>query len=114
MYEYKGKLRRVVDGDTIDVEIDLGFRMKTEQRIRLKGIDTPEIYRQKKDSEEYKKGQAAKEFVERRFAENSGEFTIRTDKLPGVYGRFIGIFIFDDSDLSLNDELLDKGHAEKY
>ena len=56
MYQYRAKLKRVVDGDTIDAIIDLGFKMTTEQRIRLKGINTPEIWRQKKDSQEYKRG----------------------------------------------------------
>lgn len=114
MYRYHAKLKRVVDGDTIDTIIDLGFRMTTGQRIRLKGINTPEIWRQKKDSEEYKKGMEAKNHVIERFKQNSGQFVIVTDKDPGVYGRFIGTVFFDDSDESLNDELLRKGDAEKY
>lgn len=114
MYQYRAKLKRVVDGDTIDTVIDLGFRMTTEQRIRLKGINTPEIWRQKKDSEEYKKGMLAKNFVTERFQHNNNDFTIITDKEAGVYGRFIGTIFFDDSEESLNDELLRKGYAEKY
>lgn len=114
MYEYKGILKRIVDADTIDVEIDLGFRMTTEQRIRLKAINAPEIYRQKKDSDEYRRGKAAMDFVEKRFEENDGTFIIRTDKLPGVYGRFIGVILFSDSEKSLNDELIEQGHAVPY
>lgn len=114
MYRYHAILKRVVDGDTIDTIIDLGFRMTTTQRIRLKGINTPEIWRQKKDSEEYKKGMEAKNFVIERFQQNNNAFTIVTDKEAGVYGRFIGTIIFDDSEESLNDELLRKGYAERY
>lgn len=114
MYEYQAKLIRVVDGDTIDMMIDVGFKMTTEQRIRLKGIDTPETWRQKKDSEEYKRGMAAKDYVEQRLKANGNEFLVRTDKLPGVYGRYIADILLPDSDKSLNAELLKKGHAKPY
>jgi len=114
MYEYSAKLKRVVDGDTLDTIIDLGFRMSTGQRIRLKGIDTPEIWRQKKDSQEYKKGMEAKAYVIKRFDQNHNECIIKTEKEPGVYGRFIGTIFFGDSSESLNDELLRKGMAEAY
>lgn len=114
MYEYNAKLKRVVDGDTLDLIIDLGFRMTTQQRIRLKGIDTPEIWRQKKDSAEYKKGMEAKDYVLRRFEGNQNRCSINTDKDAGVYGRFIGTIFFSDSSESLNDELLRKGYAQPY
>ena len=55
-YRYKAKLGRVVDGDTMDVVIDLGFYVTMRERVRLKGINTPEIYKVPKNSEEYKKG----------------------------------------------------------
>lgn len=113
MYEYKGILDRVVDGDTIDVTVDVGFKMTTNQRIRLARIDTPEIYRVPQDSEEYRKGMESKEFVEKRMQENDGKFTIRTSKLTGKYGRYIGEIFFADSDISLNDELLQQGLATK-
>ena len=48
MYQYKAKIDRIVDGDTMDIVIDLGFKITTNQRIRLKGINTPETYRCKK------------------------------------------------------------------
>lgn len=84
MYQYKAKAERVVDGNTFDVTIDLGFKINTHQRIRLAGIITPETYSVKKDSEEYKKGLASTEFVEKRLA---------------------------DSEVSLNEESVDKGFA---
>lgn len=112
MYEYKAKLERVVDGDTIDVIIDMGFKITTDQRIRLAHIDTPEIFRKKRDSEEYKKGIESKEYVEKRLADNQDEMKLLTYKNPGKYGRYLGVIILADSDKSLNDELVQKGLAK--
>ena len=56
MYQYKAEVVRIVDGDTIDVVIDLGFKITTNQRIRFARINTPETYTVKKNSEEYQKG----------------------------------------------------------
>jgi micrococcal nuclease len=111
MYKYKAKVDRIVDGDTIDVIIDLGFKMTTNQRIRLEGINTPETYNVKKDSEEYKKGMAAKKFVIQRIEANDYEAVIETEKYTGKYGRYIGIVWLADSTTSLNDELVEKGFA---
>jgi micrococcal nuclease len=112
MYEYKATLIRVIDGDTIDLSVDMGFKMKTEQRIRLAGIDTPEIWRRKHTSEEYKKGMKAKKYVEKRLSENDNILIIRTSKGTGIYGRYIADILLADSDISLNEELLQKGYAE--
>ena len=111
MYQYKATVERVVDGDTIDLTIDLGFKITTHQRIRLAGIDTPEIFSVKKDSEEYKKGMEAKEFVETRVAANNNKAIVETEKVTEKYGRYIGTITFADSETTLNDELVDKGHA---
>jgi micrococcal nuclease len=113
MYKYKSILKRVVDGDTMDLIIDLGFKMTTEQRVRLRGVDTPEIWRQKETSDEFKKGMAAKNYVIERFETNSNEATIISDKETGVYGRYIVEIIFKDSKISLNEELVKKGLAKK-
>lgn len=112
MYEYKADLDRVVDGDTIDVVIDLGFKMTTNQRIRLYGIDTPEIFSAKKGSPEHVKGMAAKKFVEDRLAANDNHFKIKTHKYTGKYGRYLGEIYLADSEISLNDQLVQNGHAE--
>lgn len=112
MYKYNAVLKRVVDGDTYDLIIDLGFSMTTKQRIRLKGVDTPETWRQKKDSEEYKKGMAAKNYVVKRFQDNNNECIIKTEKDMGVYGRYTAEIIFSDSETSLGPELVQKGHAK--
>lgn len=112
MYNYKATVERIVDGDTIDVVIDLGFKITTHQRIRLKDINTPETYNVKKDSEEYKKGLAAKEFVVKRIEANGNEVTLDTDKDTGKFGRYIATIILADSETSLNDELVEKGFAK--
>jgi len=113
MYEYNAKLDRVVDGDTLDLTIDVGFKITTNQRTRLAHIDTPETYRVKKTSDEYKKGIEAKEYVEKRLADNQNKMKINTYKSTGKYGRYIGIIWLEDSDISLNDELVQNGYARR-
>ena len=112
MYTYHAKVDRVVDGDTLDVVIDLGFKITTFQRIRLRGINTPETYNVKKDSEEYKKGLEAKNFVIKRITENQNNVIVETDKDVGKFGRYIGVIKLDDNEQTLNDELVEKGYAE--
>ena len=113
MYEYKAELDRVVDGDTLDLIIDIGFKMSANQRIRLAHVNTPETFRVKHDSEEYKRGIAAKEFVEKRLVDNNNKMKIRTEKYTGKYGRYIGTIILEDSDISLNDELIKNGYGKR-
>ena len=110
-YQYKAKLGRVVDGDTMDVVIDLGFYVELRERVRLAGLDTPEIYRVPKDSEEYKKGMEAKEYVEKRLKENENELIIETNK-RGKWRRWLATIYLNDSSKTLNEELVEKGMAE--
>ncbi|MGB2727371.1 MAG: thermonuclease family protein [Halobacteriota archaeon] len=110
-YRYRAKLDRVVDGDTMDVVIDLGFYVEMRERVRLEGIDTPEIYRVPKNSEEYKKGMEAKEYVERRLNENGNELVIETEK-RGKWRRWLAKVYLKDSTKTLNEELVEKGLAE--
>jgi Kyanoviridae endonuclease len=89
MYVYRATLRRVVDGDTIDVDIDLGLKVHVHARLRLLGVNTPEIYGKPKASEEYKEGLRAKELVEAWFARNT-EVIVKTQKdRTGKYGRWL-------------------------
>lgn len=85
-YIYKAELKRVIDGDTVDLIVDAGFYISVHQRFRLKGIDTPEIFGVRKDTLEYKRGMKAKEYVENRFKENDNEGIIRSHH-TGKYGR---------------------------
>lgn len=112
MYHYKAKVERIVDGDTIDVIIDLGFKITTFQRIRLANINTPETYIVKKDSEEYIKGVISRQYVEQRIAANNNEIELQTEKVTEKYGRYIGTILLADSPTTLNDELVEKGLAK--
>ncbi len=112
MYHYSAKVERIVDGDTMDVVIDLGFKITTFQRIRLAKINTPETYNVKRDSEEYQKGLASKEYVEQRIAANNNEIELETEKVTEKYGRYIGTIWLADSKTTLNDELVEKGLAK--
>lgn len=86
MYQYKAKIKKVIDGDTYDAVVDLGFKINLSVRIRLLGIDTPETYRPSCD-EEYNHGIKAKNFVECLIG--GKEVTIRTYKSEqGVYNRW--------------------------
>ena len=116
MYEYKCKIRRVVDGDTVDVDIDLGFDVVlSNQRIRLYGIDTPES--RTRDKEEKKAGYLAKEFLEHHLGETAILRT-RLDDARGKYGRILGEFpIYDektDATMTVNDIMIRERLAVAY
>ena len=117
MYEYNCKIKRVVDGDTIDVDIDLGFDLYLfNQRIRLKGVDTPES--RTRDLEEKKFGLLAKQVVEG-YCPVGQTITLRTSKDErGKFGRILGEFMVyhasTDRYTSLNTLLVDEGYAVAY
>ena len=111
MYEYKAKLKRVVDGDTCDAYIDLGFDVSVKKRIRYMGVDKWES--RTRDLEEKKKGLAAKEYTKEMFSKNEGEFTIKSHGV-GKYGRVLGELFIEGEDKSLNELLKDNGHAYEY
>ena len=94
MYEYRCKILKVVDGDTVDVDIDLGFGVWMRgERIRLYGIDTPES--RTRDKAEKVCGLYAKEFLKQQLGKTS---TLRTQKdSKGKFGRILGQFIVYDS-----------------
>ena len=87
MYKYKAKLIKVIDGDTIDAMIDLGFSMWVKKRIRLAGIDTPEI--RTRDQEEKKRGFLAKARLTKVLESNGNEFLLISHGV-GKYGRCLG------------------------
>lgn len=108
--EYAGTVRRVVDGDTMDVELDLGFHVVTKQRIRLSGIDTPETYRPSCAAER-EHGERAKRFVESMCL--GRECRVVTDRdRKGKYGRYLGTVYPPGSDASINDLLRENGLAK--
>ena len=117
MYEYKCTVDRVVDGDTIDAMIDVGFDIWVKKRIRYKGIDTWES--RTRDLEEKKRGLAAKarnkELLEK-VSEKSGYFRLKSYGV-GKYGRVLGeLFIMDkeNNQININNKLIEEGHAYVY
>lgn len=109
MYEYQATVWNVVDGDTIDVTVDLGFRMHREIRLRLTAIDTHEIHGVETDSEEYRRGKTETEFVESwiasgRTGDRNWPFIIRTEK-TGKYGRYLAEVERKTDGAVLNDDL---------
>lgn len=113
MYTYKGKLKKVVDGDTVDLYIDLGFDVHYFSRVRLAGINTPES--RTRNLEEKKLGLAAKEYVEQWFEKNGNECIIHTTKeQKGKYGRVLGSISDIKEESILNNELVDIGLARLY
>ena len=113
MYEYIFRLDRVVDGDTIDVDLDLGFDvMLKKQRIRLYGLNTPES--RTRDLEEKQYGLAAKARL-KELLEGGETLSLRTaidKKARGKYGRILGTIYADG--INLNQQLIDEGHAIEY
>ena len=105
-YTYKAVVQRVVDGDTVDLFVDCGFNIMRKERIRFYGVDAWETR-----GEEREEGLKAKEFVQNLLPVGS-ECVVRTGKEQGKFGRYLGeIFV---NDRSLNEMLLEEGHAEVY
>ena len=115
MYEYRCTVVKIIDGDTVDVDIDLGFGVwMKKQRIRLYGIDTPES--RTRDLEEKKYGLAAKDFMTK-MLDDDGGITLKTYKdAEGKFGRILGELwrTTNYADKSINQYLIDKHHAVEY
>ena len=114
MYEYKATVVKIVDGDTVDVDIDLGFGIiMTDERVRIMGIDTPES--RTRDKVEKVFGLASKERVKELL---SGDIILKTqiarngEDMKGKYGRILGDFTIGDK--MLTDILVEEGHAVAY
>ena len=111
MYEYKvTSVDRVVDGDTIDITIDVGFGLYKKERVRLAGIDTPESRTRDKKEKQY--GLAAKIFLTG-LLENCDDLIVRTEK-DGKYGRMLGWLRCNDKDMDINQTMIDEGYAWEY
>ena len=109
MYEYAIKeVVKVVDGDTIDVLIDLGFDLTKKERIRLAGIDTPES--RTRNLEEKKMGLEAKEYLQNKLY-NCNDLRVKTEK-DGKYGRMLGWLHGNDE--NINNIMVTEGYAWEY
>ena len=111
------EINRVLDGDTIDVTIDLGFDLFKKERVRIAGVDTPE--KRTRDLEEKELGIDATNWLKKHLEEAiSGEedLVIRTELVGGVgkYGRLLGWLYIADSQLSLNEMMIEEGYAWAY
>ena len=112
-YTYKLKNIRVIDGDTIDADIELGFHLTIRERFRLFGIDAPES--RTLNLIEKKRGMAAKAWLGARLARAGDKLMIETARHTGKYGRWLGtLFEVDGPDdfVNINMELVAEGHAE--
>ena len=120
MYTYKCKCLRVVDGDTIDAEIDLGFKVYIRERIRFYGINTPES--RTRDLEEKARGLAAKQFLKDILTKSKNKFILESmvDK-KGKFGRILGTLYVEYQKegesidkINVNQYLIDNRHAVAY
>lgn len=108
LYFYKGRVLRIVDGDTLDILVDTGFNNFTKQRFRLLGIDTPELR-----GDEREDGLVVKKYVEKTIA---GKQVYVKSIEKDSFGRWLATVYYDDGEsiVSLNSELLAIGYAEPY
>ena len=117
MYEYSCKILRVIDGDTVDVDIDLGFGVwMHKERVRLHGIDTPES--RTKDLEEKKYGLLAKEQIQAFMPVGSMQTLVTVKDKTGKFGRILGKFLIHDNktdaQMTINDWMIREHHAVEY
>ena len=115
MYEYRCEVVRVIDGDTVDVDIDLGFGVwMKKQRIRMYGIDTPES--RTRDLEEKKYGLAAKDFLVGMLEDENGIILKTYKGAEGKFGRILGELwrTTNYADKSINEYMIEKHHAVRY
>lgn len=114
MYEYRvKKVLKIVDGDTIDVDIDLGFSVSFTQRVRLAGIDTPES--RTTDLKEKALGLESKEYL-KNLLDGAQDIVIQTEKPDSSekYGRILGWLFINDDEMSVNELMIAKGYAWEY
>ena len=117
MYEYRCKVVKVIDGDTVDVDIDLGFDiMLRDERVRIMGIDTPES--RTRDKVEKKFGLASKARLKELIGGKSGpilktQINRKGEDMRGKFGRILGDFVTDNGRLD-TDILVEEGHAVAY
>ena len=111
------EINRVVDGDTIDVTIDLGFDLFKKERVRVAGVDTPE--KRTRNLEEKELGIHATNWLKKQLEDTIAgdeELIIRTELKGGVgkYGRLLGWLYIGDNNISINEQMIDEGYAWSY
>lgn len=111
LYHYNAKLERVVDGDTIDALVDLGFDTWKKVRIRMMGMNAPES--RTRDLAEKKRGLAAKKYLADLLESYDFMFTLKSHGV-GKYGRCLGEIFLEDKEISANQIMINEGHAVEY
>ena len=111
------EINRVLDGDTIDVTIDIGFDLYKKERVRVAGVDTPE--KRTRDLEEKELGIDATNWLKEKLESTlagDDQLSIRTELVGGVgkYGRLLGWLYIGDADVSLNEQMITEGYAWAY
>jgi len=112
------EINRVLDGDTIDVTIDLGFDLFKKERVRIAGVDTPE--KRTRDLEEKALGIDATNWLKKKLedtiAGDGDELSIRTELVGGMgkYGRLLGWLYINEDTISLNEQMITEGYAWEY
>ena len=111
------EINKVLDGDTIDVTIDLGFDLYKKERVRIAGVDTPE--KRTRNLEEKALGIDATNWLKEKLDSTiagDDELTIRTELVGGVgkYGRLLGWLYIGDGNVSLNEKMIEEGYAHAY
>lgn len=114
MYIYRCKINKVVDGDTVEIDLDLGFNIiLANQKVRMAGIDTPES--RTANEEEKKRGMISKKKLAEKLPVGSWQRiqTMKADSNDDKFGRILGVFIMEDG-LNLNQWLIDNNYAVLY
>ena len=111
------EINRVVDGDTIDVTIDLGFDLSKKERVRVAGVDTPE--KRTRNLEEKALGLDATDWIKEKLEgaiDGEDDLVIRTELVGGMgkYGRLLGWLYIGDSGVCLNEQMITEGYAHAY
>ncbi len=111
LWHYRARVDRVIDGDTIDAVMELGFGIEITERLRFAGIQAPEIFGVPSTDPEYRRGMEAKHYVEKRLQENDNRFEVHTSK-RGKWRRWVAEIQLEDSSKTLSTELMEKGLAD--
>ena len=110
-FSYNATVVKIIDGDTVDALVDVGFSIMTKKPIRFRGINTPES--RTRDKEEKVRGLAAKDRVVELLSENDNKFVLKSYGV-GKYGRCLGELFVEGHEESVNQVLINEGHAVEY
>jgi len=109
LYTYNAIIKRIIDGDTIEAELDLGFKLKFTSKFRIKDLDTPEVYRPKSEAEKLH-GKKASEFAKELLLNK--QVTIITEPVPGIYGRYLASIVLPNGNW-FADVMIENGFQKK-